>query len=180
MKYPLTGRQQRFVELYSIDRCGTQAAIAAGYTDRPAAAAVTASRLLRKPNVQAALLAQEARIAADLEVTRQRVLDGLLEAVELARERADPAAMISAWREIGRLCGYYAPAQVQVGVQFGDAEAAELRRLEAMSDEELAGIVAGQLPAPIAPTQQESEVRDGPRGLHARVGRARAEGCGRS
>src|SRR5690606_30572574 len=104
MEYPLTSRQQRFVELYSIDRCGTQAAIGAGYTDRPAAAAVTASRLLRKPNVQAALQAQEARIAADLEVGRQRVLDGLLEAVEMARQRADPAAMISAWREVGRLC----------------------------------------------------------------------------
>jgi phage terminase small subunit len=141
MEYPLTSRQQRFVELYALDRCGTQAAIGAGYTGRPAAAAVTASRLLRKPNVQAALQAQEARIAADLEVTRQRVLDGLLEAVEMARERADPAAMISAWREVGRLCGYYAPDRVQVGVQLGDAEAAELRRLEAMSDEELGALV---------------------------------------
>jgi len=141
MKSPLTGRQQRFVELYALDRCGTQAASGAGYTDRPAAAAVTASRLLRKPNVQAALQAQEARIAADLEVTRQRVLDGLLEAVEMARERVDPAAMISAWREVGRLCGYYAPDRVQVGVQLGDAETAELRRLEAMSDEELAALM---------------------------------------
>lgn len=144
MESALTGRQQRFVEIYATERCGTKAAIAAGYTDRPAAAAVTASRLLRKPNVQAALQAQEARIASEMEVDRQRVIAGLLTAVEMAREKGDPMAMIAAFREVGRLCGYYAPAQVQVGVQLGDAEAAELRRLEAMSDAELGALIAGR------------------------------------
>lgn len=137
--FSFTPKQRRFVSEYAIDRNGAAAAVRAGYSAR--SAKQIANELLTKPDLRAAVTAQEARIAADLEVTRQRVLDGLLEAVEMARERADPAAMISAWKEVGRLCGYYAPDRVQVGVQLGDAEAAELRRLEAMSDEELAAIM---------------------------------------
>lgn len=144
MEFLLTARQQRFVEIYATERCGTQAAIGAGYTARPAAAAVTASRLLRKPNVQAALQAQEARIADQMEVDRQRVVSELLKAVEMAREKADPMAMIAGWREIAKICGLYAPAKVEMGVSVDTAGAAELRRLEAMSDEELGLIAAGQ------------------------------------
>lgn len=140
--HDLTAKQQRFVAEYAVDRNGAAAAVRAGYSAR--SAKQIANELLTKPDLRAAVTAQEARIAADLEITRQRVLDGLLEAVEMARQRADPAAMISAYREVGRLCGFYAPAQVQVGVQLGDAEAAELRRLEAMSDEDLARIAFGQ------------------------------------
>ena len=72
-------------------------------------------------------------------MTRQRVLDGLLEAVELARERADPTAMISAWREIGRLCGYYAPERVRIGVQASGPNSIFSR----MSDGELLAIAEG-------------------------------------
>lgn len=144
MESALTGRQQRFVEIYATERCGTKAAIAAGYTDRPAAAAVTASRLLRKPNVQAALQAQEARIAADLEMTRQRVVSELLKAVEMAREKAEPMAMIAGWVAVAKICGYCAPAKVEVGVSVDVSDVADLRRLETMSDAELARLAAGQ------------------------------------
>jgi hypothetical protein len=33
----------------------------------------------------------------------------MLEAIDRARVRADPAAQIAAWREIGKMLGYYAP-----------------------------------------------------------------------
>ena len=63
------------------------------------------------------------------------MIKGLLEAVEMARERCEPAGMIAGLREIGKMMGYYAPARQEVEVVA--INQAERRRLEAMSDEEL-------------------------------------------
>lgn len=68
----LTPREARFVEEYLVSLNGTKSAIAAGYGKK--SAHVTASQLLRKPNVAAAL---ERAIAARSErtgITQDRVL----------------------------------------------------------------------------------------------------------
>lgn len=137
----LTARQRRFVEEYGVDRNATAAALRAGFA--PASARVTACRLLKANKaVQGAVAAQEALAAAEVCMTRQRVVQGLLEAVEMARERREPGAMIAAWRELGKMLGYYAPDRVKVTAEIDDAGL--MGRLEALSDEELAGIIAGQ------------------------------------
>jgi|SRR5690606_8728719 len=135
----LTPKQARFAEEYVLDHNGAAAAVRAGYSAR--SAKQIANELLTKPDLQAAVQAQEARMAGQLEVDRKRVVSELLKAVEMAREKADPMAMISAWRTIATVCGYFAPERLSVGVQLADAETAGLRRLEAMSDEELAALV---------------------------------------
>jgi phage terminase small subunit len=56
---PLSPRERRFVDEYIVDLKGARAAVAAGYGAR--SAHVTASRLLRKANIQAAI---EAAFAA--------------------------------------------------------------------------------------------------------------------
>ena len=48
--------------------------------------------------------------------------------------------MVAGLREIGKLMGLYAPERVKVAADAGLA--AELRRLEAMSDGELAALMA--------------------------------------
>lgn len=73
----MTPKQARFAEEYILDHNGAAAAVRAGYAPGPGVA-VTASRLLRKANVQAALQAQEALVAADLAMTHQRVVAELL------------------------------------------------------------------------------------------------------
>lgn len=143
----LSPRQARFVSQLAILGNGAAAARAAGYA--PKAARITASKLLAKGNVQAALQAEEAVVAAQMGVTRQRVLDGLLEAVGTARERGEPMAMVSAWREVARVCGFYAPERVRIGVEHGDDDAvATGRRLNLLSDAELVRLIeAGRTPA---------------------------------
>ena len=37
----------------------------------------------------------------------------------MAREQQDPAAMIAGWREIAKLCGYYAPERRRIEVSTG-------------------------------------------------------------
>lgn len=133
----LTAKQAKFVSEYLVDSNGTRAAVAAGYG--VAGARVAACRTLANANVQKALQARHSADATRLSIQRDDVLRGLLEAFALAKQQANPAAMVSAARECGRLMGYYAPERhhVEVGVD----ESGMTARLNSMSDAELLAIV---------------------------------------
>jgi phage terminase small subunit len=133
----MTPRQHRFVREYLVDRNGAGAAVRAGYSRRTARQ--IAHELLAKAPVAAAVADSEARIAADTEISRQRVIAGLREAVDHARERQDAMAMIRAWAEIGKLMGYYAPVRSQV--ELSTAHGALRTAYEAMSDAELIEVI---------------------------------------
>ncbi len=133
----LTARQARFIDEYLVDANATQAAIRAG--SAPAGAHVWASRTLRNPKVSAEL---KKRLEADserLRVSREKVISMLLTSFELAKQRGEPAAMVSASRELGRLLGYYEPIKAQIDLSPGDGYQ---MRLQAMSDAELLALIA--------------------------------------
>jgi phage terminase small subunit len=65
-------KEQRFIAEYSIDLNGAQAAIRAGYAK--GSARITASKLLTKPNIQAAIKAEQNKLAETCGVTRERCL----------------------------------------------------------------------------------------------------------
>jgi phage terminase small subunit len=135
----MTPKQAQFAEQYVLDHCGAAAAVRAGYA--PGAARQTAYELLAKPQVQALVAEYEAAAAKQLALSRERVISEIKAAIAMAREQRDPAAMIAGWREIAKLCGYYAPERRRIEVSTGhDA----LRvQFESMSDAELIGIAAG-------------------------------------
>jgi phage terminase small subunit len=134
----LTAKQSKFVAEYLVDGNGSRSAVAVGYGR--AGAHVTASRLLRNPKVRMALQARQSADATRLSLSREDALQGLLGAIATAREKGDAAAMISGWREVGRMMGYYSPERRQVEVMAASAQA-ELARFEAMSDAELIAII---------------------------------------
>ena len=135
----LTAKQARFVAEYLVDGNGARAAVAAGYG--APGARVAAHRLLTKANVQKALRARQAADATRLSLQRDDVLRGLLQAVERARIEGNPAAMISGWASIGKMLGLYAPEvrRREISDDGGDA----MRRIEAMTNQELAVLVGG-------------------------------------
>lgn len=135
----LTPRQARFAAEYLLDLNGTRAAIAAGYS--AAGAAVTASKLLTNAKVAAVVRREQAEAANRLQVRRDEVVAMLLAAFEVARARAEPAAMVSAAREVGRMLGLYAPVRVDAVVDV--AELAARGQFERMTDAELAAFVGG-------------------------------------
>ncbi|MEO8740144.1 MAG: hypothetical protein ABI537_10630 [Casimicrobiaceae bacterium] len=84
----------------------------------------------------------EAELAAAAKVTRDDVMQGLQEAIDLARLKSDPAAMIAGWRGVGKMCGFYAPERKVV--QFSADAWAQQEALTHIADAELADrIVAG-------------------------------------
>ena len=68
-------------------------------------------------------------------ITRQKVMDGLLEAVAMSKLVSDPHALIKAWREIGLMCGYYAPEIKRIDISITAKRA--ISQLEQLTDEEL-------------------------------------------
>lgn len=135
----LTAKQQRFVAEYLVDGNGARAAVAAGYGR--AGAKVTAHRLTHaNPAVQAEIQARQALDSQRLQIERQDVIQGLLEAVQLAKLQGNPAAVISGWREIGRMLGFFEPQRHQVEVSA--AAGLEQGRFEQMTDAELMALMA--------------------------------------
>lgn len=133
----LTAKQAKFVAEYLVDGNGARAAAAAGYG--VAGARVAACRTLANANVQKTLQARQNADATRLSMQRNDVLVGLLRAAEMANAQGNPAAMISAWREVGRMMGYYAPERHQVEVAVDESGA--VKRLNAMSDAELLAVI---------------------------------------
>ena len=84
----------------------------------------------------------EAAAERSLGLCKERLIAELQTAIELAREQGNPAAQIAGWREIGKMCGYYAPERRQIVVTKADD--AMQARLEAMSDAELLEIAVGR------------------------------------
>ena len=140
VRSPLTPRQAKFVREYLVDGNGARAAVAAGYG--VAGSRVAAHRLLTNANVQKALQVRQSADATKLSIQRNDVLQSLLNAYNMALEQGNPAAMVSAARECGRMMGYYAPERQQVEV-LHESKTATQDRLERMSDAELMAMITG-------------------------------------
>ena len=136
----LTAKQARFVAEYLVDGNGTRAAVAAGYG--VAGARVAACRTLANDNVQKALQARQSADATRLSIKRTNVLKSLLDAFAMAKEQGNPAAMVSAARECGRMMGYYAPDRQEVEVSARSSSTTQ-DRLRRMSDAELVTMISG-------------------------------------
>jgi len=136
----LTPKQERFATAYAKHHNASLACREAGYSAHGRSASVTGTRLLADVCVLERIQALEATAADELGVSRQRFLYELQEAAALAKSKGDPAAMVAAWREIGKACGFYTvqPIRVELNVK-GQVE---MDRLNAMSDAELLSIIA--------------------------------------
>lgn len=72
--------------------------------------------LLENAYLEQAIEAETARRRRQTEITRDLVLDGLLEAVGVAREQSDPRNMIAGWSEIAKVAGVAAPERTEIVV----------------------------------------------------------------
>jgi hypothetical protein len=141
----LTERQRLFCEHYvgTGGHCAALAARLAGYAH--GCSHVTGCQLLKKPKIAATVKWLEEAVAREIGVTRQRFLFELQEAAALAKEKRDPAALIAAWREIGKASGFYSPEVKKVDLNLPGQVA--MVRMNALSDAELLRIISQGNPA---------------------------------
>jgi phage terminase small subunit len=132
---PLTELQRRFVKIWAEGETILSAAIRAGYTDGGA----YAYRLAKYPNIRR-LYDEEKRLYEEAsQMSRKKVMDMLLEGYEHAKLAGEPASMIAAAREVGKMCGYYEPVKHRVDINVSGTVIHD--RLNRMSDAELLKLI---------------------------------------
>ena len=131
---PLTTQQREFVKHWAAGDSIPNAMARAGYNDQPS----YGYRMAKMPNILA-LYNEEKRLYEEAsQMTRKRVMDMLVDAYDMAKLMSEPASMVSAAREVGKMCGYYT-VQTQVNVTVnGQVSLAQMARL---SDDELLKII---------------------------------------
>ena len=132
---PLTEKQKLFVKFWAQGETLPNACLRAGYADDG-----VAYRLARMPNVLALKAKYESKYEEAAQMTRKKVMDMHLEAFEMAKLMAEPATMVSAAREVGKMCGYYAPVEHRVKVDVTGNII--LDRMNSMSDAELLKVIS--------------------------------------
>lgn len=107
MTRPLTPKQARFVEEYLTSLNATQAARAAGYSDKGNAAEVRGSELLRNRKVMDAIAAARAERTKRVKVDQDFVLNRLMEEAEGSGPDSNASARIRATELLGKHIGMF-------------------------------------------------------------------------
>ena len=136
--HALTDKQLRWIDEYLIDFNGAAASVRAGYS--PKSARSIAQDNLRKHYIQAVLREKQAELAKELKITRQGVIQDLLEAVRMGREQQNPGAMVCALREVSKILGLNVPEVKRIEVMSGDQFSMQAK-FAAMTDAQLLALM---------------------------------------
>ena len=129
---PLTLMQRQYVNFrVHENHTATAAARLAGYKNPDQDGWVNE----RNPKVIKAIADERALYAEASGVKKKEVIDGFLEAIDMARIKADPISMISGWREVGKMCGFYEPTKSKLEISVNGQVV--MHKLSQMSDAEL-------------------------------------------
>jgi len=139
----LTEMQMMFVRHWAAGESILSASARAGYAD----SGTYAYRLAKDPAVLKIYEREKVLYEKSCQMTRKRVMDGFLEAADMAKLQADPTAMTGAWREIGKMAGYYEPVRKRIDININGQIVT--RRVENMDDEMLLKIIKGEVGAEV-------------------------------
>lgn len=132
---PLTEKQRGFVKFWAEGDSIASASLRAGYADDG-----IAYRLVKMPNVLKLKAELSAKYEEAAQITRKSVMDMHLEAFEMAKLMSEPATMVTAARELGKMAGYYAPVEHKVKVDVTGNIV--LDRMNSMTDAELLRVIS--------------------------------------
>lgn len=127
----ITEKQWLYVRYRSVGMPPMLAAKEAGYSTPHYAARDNE----KHPLVRQKIAEESKKYEAEAQMSRNKVMTGLLEAIEAAKKASDPMAMIAGWREVAKMCGYYAPEVKRLELSVDQKRKVE--DLRQMSDEEL-------------------------------------------
>lgn len=112
-----------------------------------------AKGVLKSESVQIALREARAELSSAAQITRADVIDGFMEAINVARLAADPASMIKGWSETAKVLGLYAPEVKKIEMSMNQQRLQS--KFESMSDADLLDIIQGRTPLTIEGTLSE-------------------------
>ena len=135
---PLTDKQKIVVKEWAGGESISSASVRAGYAD----GGQMAYRMAKDPAILKLYHMEKALYAEASQMTRKKVMEGFLEAADMARTLADPTALTGAWREVGKMCGYYEPIKRTIDINISGN--VTMKKLEAMGDADLLKLIKGE------------------------------------
>lgn len=150
---PLTEKAKLFVRFWAQGESISSAAAKAGYGD----GATYAYKLVHLPKVKALYDAEKKAYEEAAQMSRKKVMDMLVEAYDMAKLLAEPASMVGAAREIGKMCGYYEPVKKTLEINVNGATLA--KKMDQMSDAELQAMIVEGMTA-IAQLENSTDGED--------------------
>lgn len=147
---PLSNKAKLFAKLWAQGESVVSASVRSGLGDGS-----YAYRLTRYPQVIAIYEAEKKKFEEQNQMSRKKVMDGLLEGIALAKLEGTSMGVIAGWREIGRMCGYYEPIKKKIEVNV----TGELihQRFNSLSDAELLKIISEEVVAPVLEIEMANE-----------------------
>ncbi len=110
---PLTDMQKAFAKAIAEGNSIPASMERAGYNEQPS----YGYRLVKMPNVKKLIGEYQRAYQEASKLKKEDVMAMLKKAYEVAEQLAEPASMVSAAREIGKLCGFYEPTKVDVSIR---------------------------------------------------------------
>ena len=135
----LTPLQATFLETYTTNPFQPLAQICR--TARTNAAQVKKWKR-QSPEFAKALEIEHTRSRVVANMSRKTVMRGILEAIDMAKDLRQPNGMISGYREIGRMCGFYEPERREVILSVDGKQMVE--EIRSLSKERLLELAAEQ------------------------------------
>ncbi len=136
---PLTEKQRLFVMNWAAGETILSASMRAGYAD----SGQMAYRLVKDPAILKIYNAEKALYEEAAQMTRKKVMEGFLDAAQMAKVQADPTALTGAWREIGKMCGYYEPVKRTIDITVNGN--LTMKALERATDADLLKLIKGEI-----------------------------------
>lgn len=136
-----------FIEEMGLGRSPTAAARRAQY----ASPFKSGKDLIADPDILAEVQAIQAVNRKNAEMSREDVMQRLLEAYQMAKLQDDPQSMIRAMGEVNRMCGHYAPEKKEILISGGAT--VMQAEIEALSKEELLRLVGDSEETPLLEAQ---------------------------
>lgn len=136
-----TSKQKKYVQARAKGLDRDTSAIMAGYSENGGDPQV--SRIEKHPDVQQELARIRAETAKNTNITKEDVVQMLMDAAGMAKMLDDPTGLVSAAREIGKMLGFYAPETKKV--MHGLDKEQIMAVMEDMSDDELIRLKNGKV-----------------------------------
>lgn len=115
------------------------AAVRAGYSPD----SMMGYKMRHDPAILKVYHAEKKKFEQENQMTRKKVLDGLLDGIETAKLLGEPASIINGWKTIGQMCGYFEPVKKTIDINVNGE--VQIKRLEAMSDADLLKLIKGEV-----------------------------------
>lgn len=132
---PLTEQQRAFAKHWARGETIANAMIRAGY----GASDSLGYRMAKMPNILRTYNAEKAKYEEAAQMTRKKVMDGLLEGIDMCKLTSDGPGIINGWKTVGQMCGYFEPVKRRLDINVTGS--IEMNRLNRMSDADLLRVI---------------------------------------